>query len=67
MECLKQGCCLFDLQTFLMNIDLNSEDEVEQLRASVDFLVDLCDTVSPVRGNLVTFLMSLFMSLSDCL
>lgn len=43
---------------FLMNIDLNSEDEVEQLRASVDFLVDLCDTVSPVRGNLVTFLMS---------
>lgn len=50
-----------------MNIDLNSEDEVEQLKASVDFLVDLCDTVSPVRGNLVTFLMSLFMSLSDCL
>ncbi|KAH9806329.1 protein MULTIPOLAR SPINDLE 1 [Citrus sinensis] len=29
--------------------DLNSEDEVEQLRASVDFLVDLCDTVSPAE------------------
>lgn len=51
---LKQERCLFDLQTFVMNIDLNSEDEVEQLRASVDFLVELCDTVSPVGGNLVT-------------
>ncbi|KAL9445499.1 hypothetical protein AB3S75_018488 [Citrus x aurantiifolia] len=29
--------------------DLNSEDGVEQLRASVDFLVDLCDTVSPAE------------------
>ncbi|KAB1211970.1 hypothetical protein CJ030_MR5G023722 [Morella rubra] len=29
--------------------DLNTVDETEQLRASVDFLVELCDTVSPVR------------------
>ncbi|KAG8651876.1 protein MULTIPOLAR SPINDLE 1 isoform X2 [Manihot esculenta] len=27
--------------------DLNIEDEVEQLRASIDFLVELCDTASP--------------------
>ncbi|EXB42941.1 hypothetical protein L484_013964 [Morus notabilis] len=29
--------------------DLSNEDELEQLRASVDFLVELCDTVSPVE------------------
>jgi hypothetical protein len=29
--------------------DSNTEVETEQLRASVDFLVELCDTVSPVR------------------
>ena len=27
---------------------------MEQLRASVDFLVELCHSVSPVRRNLVT-------------
>ncbi|XP_065850487.1 protein MULTIPOLAR SPINDLE 1 [Euphorbia lathyris] len=31
--------------------DLNSEDEVEQLKASVDFLVDLHDTASPVQES----------------
>ncbi|XP_031273355.1 uncharacterized protein LOC116131825 [Pistacia vera] len=31
--------------------ELSYEDQVEQLRASVDFLVELCDTVSPVRGT----------------
>ncbi|KAJ4845825.1 hypothetical protein Tsubulata_008234 [Turnera subulata] len=32
--------------------ELNSEDEVEQLRASVDFLVELCDSASPMEdGN----------------
>ncbi|KAJ0091096.1 hypothetical protein Patl1_14558 [Pistacia atlantica] len=31
---------------------LSYEDQVEQLRASVDFLVELCDTVSPAKeGN----------------
>ena len=30
------------------------------------FLVDLCNSVSPVRGNLMTVLMSLLMSLSYC-
>ncbi|CAB4288876.1 unnamed protein product [Prunus armeniaca] len=29
--------------------DINSEDEMEQLRASVDFLVELCETSSPVE------------------
>ncbi|ONH98757.1 hypothetical protein PRUPE_7G265000 [Prunus persica] len=29
--------------------DINSEDEMEQLRASVDFLVELCETGSPVE------------------
>ncbi|KAJ4709552.1 Protein MULTIPOLAR SPINDLE 1 [Melia azedarach] len=29
--------------------DISIEDEVEQLRASVDFLVELCDTFSPVE------------------
>ncbi|XP_048227493.1 protein MULTIPOLAR SPINDLE 1 [Ricinus communis] len=29
--------------------DFSSEDEAEQLRASIDFLVDLCDTASPVQ------------------
>ncbi|KAL6275026.1 hypothetical protein ACE6H2_025718 [Prunus campanulata] len=29
--------------------DINSEDEMEQLRASVDFLVELCETNSPVE------------------
>lgn len=28
--------------------DFNEVDEVEHLRASVDFLVELCDTFSPV-------------------
>ncbi|XP_068310862.1 protein MULTIPOLAR SPINDLE 1 [Pyrus communis] len=28
--------------------DTNSEDEMEQLRASIDFLVELCETDSPV-------------------
>ncbi|KAJ0091099.1 hypothetical protein Patl1_14555 [Pistacia atlantica] len=32
--------------------ELSYEDQVEQLRASVDFLVELCDTVSPAKeGN----------------
>jgi hypothetical protein len=29
--------------------DSNIEVDTEQLRASVDFLVELCDTVCPVR------------------
>jgi hypothetical protein len=29
--------------------DLNIKVDTEQLRASVDFLVELCDTVCPVR------------------
>lgn len=29
--------------------DCSGEDEIEQLRASVDFLVELCDTVNPVK------------------
>ncbi|GFS36062.1 multipolar spindle 1 [Actinidia rufa] len=34
----------------------NSEDETEQLRASVDFLVELCDNVSPVNVEETNFL-----------
>ncbi|KDP38699.1 hypothetical protein JCGZ_04052 [Jatropha curcas] len=29
--------------------DFNNEDAAEQLRASIDFLVELCDTASPVQ------------------
>ncbi|PSS21044.1 Argininosuccinate lyase [Actinidia chinensis var. chinensis] len=36
--------------------DCNSEDETEQLRASVDFLVELCDNVSPVNVEETNFL-----------
>ncbi|CAK9315088.1 unnamed protein product [Citrullus colocynthis] len=33
-------------------LDFNEDDEVERLQASVDFLVELCDTYSPVgEGN----------------
>ncbi|KAF8400504.1 hypothetical protein HHK36_013802 [Tetracentron sinense] len=39
-------------------LDLNSEDEIEQLRTSVDFLVEICNSVSPISlyrgGNLRT-------------
>ncbi|RYR76856.1 hypothetical protein Ahy_A01g001383 isoform B [Arachis hypogaea] len=31
-----------------LTLGLTEEDETEQLKASVDFLVDLCDSVSPV-------------------
>ncbi|KAL5547533.1 hypothetical protein UlMin_002764 [Ulmus minor] len=31
--------------------DISNDDELEQLRASVDFLVELCDTVSPAESN----------------
>ncbi|KAL4654410.1 hypothetical protein ACB092_01G376300 [Castanea dentata] len=34
--------------------DLNADDETEQLRASVDFLVELCDTVSNVEESSFT-------------
>ncbi|OMO98327.1 hypothetical protein CCACVL1_04251 [Corchorus capsularis] len=35
---------------FCLNITgFNDEDQAEQLRAAVDFLVDLCDTSSPVQ------------------
>ncbi|XAR66742.1 hypothetical protein NMG60_11013066 [Bertholletia excelsa] len=34
--------------------DCNSEDEIEQLRASVDFLVELCDAVSPEKVHSLT-------------
>lgn len=34
----------------IANADTNSEDEMEQLRASIDFLVELCETDSPVRS-----------------
>ncbi|XP_030932325.1 protein MULTIPOLAR SPINDLE 1 [Quercus lobata] len=34
--------------------DLNADDEIEQLRASVDFLVELCDTVSNVEKSSFT-------------
>lgn len=30
------------------NVELNWEDELDQLRASVDYLVELCETVSLV-------------------
>ncbi|TKY54688.1 hypothetical protein E2542_SST19100 [Spatholobus suberectus] len=32
-----------------LSLGLIEEDETEQLRASVDFLVELCGSVSPVR------------------
>ncbi|KAK3189721.1 hypothetical protein Dsin_029282, partial [Dipteronia sinensis] len=32
--------------------EFNCEDELEQLRASVDFLVKLCETVSSVRAEM---------------
>ena len=32
----------------VVGADMNSEDEMELLRASVDFLVELCETASPV-------------------
>lgn len=35
----------------ISSADINSEDEMEQLRASVDFLVELCETGSPVRST----------------
>ncbi|XP_057969060.1 protein MULTIPOLAR SPINDLE 1 isoform X1 [Malania oleifera] len=35
--------------TWRWHSDFNIEDETEQLRASVDFLVELCNTVSPVE------------------
>lgn len=35
----------------ISSADINSEDEMEQLRASVDFLVELCETNSPVRST----------------
>ncbi|XP_044463616.1 protein MULTIPOLAR SPINDLE 1 isoform X2 [Mangifera indica] len=36
--------------------ELSYEDEAEQLRASVDFLVELCDTVSPAKeGNFASW------------
>ena len=44
--------------------DFNSEDETEQLRASVDFLVELSDTVSPVRLLHLLFLCAFFQSLT---
>lgn len=31
--------------------DIYSKNEAEQLRAAVDFLVELCDTTSPGRVN----------------
>jgi hypothetical protein len=31
--------------------DIYSKNEAEQLRAAVDFLVELCDTTSPARVN----------------
>ncbi|RVW96173.1 Protein multipolar spindle 1 [Vitis vinifera] len=31
--------------------DIVCEDETEQLRASIDFLVELCDTASPVENS----------------
>ncbi|KAK7849054.1 protein multipolar spindle 1, partial [Quercus suber] len=34
--------------------NLNADDEIEQLRASVDFLVELCDTVSNVEKSSFT-------------
>ncbi|XP_058206994.1 protein MULTIPOLAR SPINDLE 1 isoform X3 [Rhododendron vialii] len=36
--------------------DCSGEDEIEQLRASVDFLVELCDTVKPVKVEETKFL-----------
>ncbi|KAH7854240.1 hypothetical protein Vadar_011633 [Vaccinium darrowii] len=36
--------------------DCSGEDEIEQLRASVDFLVELCDTVNPVKVEETKFL-----------
>ena len=30
-------------------VELSNEDELEQLKAAIDFLVELCETVSPVR------------------
>ena len=41
---------------------LTEEDETEQLRASVDFLVELCDSVSPVR----VLYFSIFFLLNFC-
>ncbi|XP_017411702.1 protein MULTIPOLAR SPINDLE 1 [Vigna angularis] len=34
-----------------LSLDLIKEDEAEQLRASVDFLVDLCSSLSPVYDS----------------
>ncbi|XP_057501653.1 protein MULTIPOLAR SPINDLE 1 [Actinidia eriantha] len=45
--------CVVD---FSDKCDCNSEDETEQLRASVDFLVELCDNVSPVNVEETNFL-----------
>ncbi|KAI8565729.1 hypothetical protein RHMOL_Rhmol03G0283900 [Rhododendron molle] len=36
--------------------DCSGEDEIEQLRASVDFLVELCDTVNAVKVEETKFL-----------
>ncbi|KAF7146954.1 hypothetical protein RHSIM_Rhsim03G0258100 [Rhododendron simsii] len=36
--------------------DCSGEDEIEQLRASVDFLVELCGTVNPVKVEETKFL-----------
>ncbi|KAF8389237.1 hypothetical protein HHK36_025930 [Tetracentron sinense] len=46
-------------------LDLNSEAEIEQLRTSVDFLVELCDSVSPVRVHYFGFLLLLTYRLSN--
>lgn len=43
------------MQILATNTELSYEDEAEQLRASVDFLVELCDTVSPVTERLTEF------------
>ncbi|KAJ4957968.1 hypothetical protein NE237_025079 [Protea cynaroides] len=33
------------------NLELSREDQIEQLSTSVDFLVEICDTVSPVEDS----------------
>lgn len=46
---LKHKDAIYNLELFVPLSDYNIEDETEQLRASVDFLVELCENVSSVK------------------
>ncbi|KAH7546157.1 hypothetical protein FEM48_Zijuj01G0170700 [Ziziphus jujuba var. spinosa] len=55
--CSVQGRCLSVLLTSICitSAALSNENELEQLGASVDFIVELCNTVSPVRSHNFVF------------